>query len=141
MSSGGCIRSDIMEKTCCVCKETKPLNEFRKEKGKSYDRAGMCKLCKRELERLWREENREKIKERQRDYYKKHQEEIKQKRKDNYDPKKSKARGMVREIKKEKCIFCENIGEKHHSNYDEPTNIVFLCKSHHKQVHDGTLSI
>ena len=31
---------------------------------------------------------------------------------------------------------CENVPEAHHPDYDQPLDVVWLCKEHHKQAHD-----
>ena len=38
---------------------------------------------------------------------------------------------------REKCSFpgCEEIGERHHPNYERPSVIIWLCKRHHEGVH------
>lgn len=42
-------------KTCTVCKQSKPLDEFRTYSGRSVDgRRSLCKVCQREYEKEWR---------------------------------------------------------------------------------------
>jgi hypothetical protein len=43
-------------------------------------------------------------------------------------------------IKREKCLFCDTIGEGHHTDYEKNT-IVWLCKTHHKEVHDNKIQV
>ncbi len=51
------------KKICFKCKKEKCLSEFGKDKynndGYTYD----CKICRREKEQIWRDKNRDKIKE------------------------------------------------------------------------------
>lgn len=50
-----------------------------------------------------------------------------------------KARHRANEVykKAESCsiIGCEKIGQRHHPDYSKPEIIVWLCESHHKQIH------
>lgn len=126
---------------CSKCKEYKSITSFRKSSDKKLGHEYSCKECKSKVEKKWRDNNREKIRETQRRHYKKNRERIIQNRKDNYDPIKARARWIAKKIEQEKCIFCDNIGERHHKDYNHPLDIVFLCKSHHKMIHDGTIKL
>ena len=33
-------------------------------------------------------------------------------------------------------VSCTNIGERHHPDYSEPYKIVWLCRKHHKELHN-----
>lgn len=130
-----------IEKKCCICKKIKLINEFRKQADTIDGYAYICRECKKKKESIWRNKNRLEIRKRQREYYNKNRDLILKKRSENYDPIKSKARFLARKIELQKCIFCDKQGERHHKDYKHPLDIVFLCKSHHKQVHDGTIKI
>lgn len=56
---------------------------------------------------------------------------------------KRKARDLAfwehREIKQCSIQGCTNNGERHHSNYNDPTNIIWLCKEHHWSEHTQLL--
>lgn len=130
-----------MKKFCPTCKQEKESTEFRKDRSRQDGLVSMCKPCKRIKEERWRSENRESKREKQRKYYKENAESIRIKRQANYNPIKNKARWMARKIPTEKCIFCELVGERHHPDYSLPLDIVFLCKSHHKRVHDGSINL
>ena len=130
-----------MFKKCPLCKVTKNLEEFRRSKNRADGRDAVCRKCKVEKETIYREKNREKIREAQRNHYNKNSELIKEKRKKYYDPVKSKARWLAKKIEAKQCIFCDKKGERHHKDYSKPLDIVFLCKSHHKQVHDETINV
>lgn len=127
------------EKFCNKCNTSKDITLFRKNKDRLDGLDGYCIDCRKVYEELYRENNRLKRRETQRKHYLENKDTIKEKRKINYDPIKGKARWMAKSIKAEKCMFCDNIGERHHKDYDKPLDIVFLCKSHHKMVHDGTI--
>lgn len=130
-----------MNKKCHKCGQTKDATQFRKDKTQPDGLSFYCTQCKRKLESSYREINRETIRKKDREHYRKNRDRIIKSRKDNYDPVKSRARWLARKIRAKKCIFCDQLGDRHHEDYEHPLDIVFLCKAHHKQVHDGTLEI
>ena len=48
-----------MSKPCTKCGETKPLDDFHRDKTRAGGRKSDCKECVREYERRYREENRD----------------------------------------------------------------------------------
>jgi len=126
---------------CSRCKKIKSLNEFRFSKARKLNREYVCILCKRIQEEKYRERNREKIRRTQRLHYSKNRKTIRAKRRKSYNPLKAKARWMARRLREQKCALCERKGERHHPDYNQPLFVIFLCKSHHKKVHDGTISL
>ena len=58
-----------MSKTCTKCGETKPLDDFHRDKTRAGGRRPECKECVREYRRRYREENRDKVRESKRRYY------------------------------------------------------------------------
>ena len=58
-----------MEKKCNSCEETKPLSEFNKQKGGKLGVKATCRVCQKEKDRLYREKNRDKIRERGKEKY------------------------------------------------------------------------
>ena len=45
-------------------------------------------------------------------------------------------------IDKSPCVVCgSNNSVKHHDNYKEPLNIVWLCRAHHKELHSGLIFV
>ena len=61
-------------KTCSKCNETKPLDEFNKNKNGKYKRQAYCKKCNFE----YRENHKEENKEYQKEYRENHKEENKE---------------------------------------------------------------
>ena len=57
-----------MSKTCAKCGETKPLDNFHRDKNGAGGRRSDCKECVREYKRRYHEENRDKVRERKRRY-------------------------------------------------------------------------
>lgn len=131
----------MIYKKCCRCKKTKCFTDFPMDRREKDGRIYCCKECRRIYEDSWRDRNRESRKLKQREYYQKNKKEISRKRKENYSYIKSRARSLAKKIKAGKCLFCNEIGERHHKNYNYPMDVVFLCKSHHKRIHDGTLKL
>ena len=58
-----------MSKTCTKCGETKPLDDFHRDKTRAGGRYPHCKECRRERNRRRYEENRDKERERNRRRY------------------------------------------------------------------------
>ena len=58
-----------MSKTCTKCGETKPLDDFYRDKTGAGGRRPDCKECVREYSRRYHEENRDKVLESRRRYY------------------------------------------------------------------------
>lgn len=44
-------------KTCIRCDKDKELDEFHKNKNRSFGRQDICKLCKKEYDKQWRKNN------------------------------------------------------------------------------------
>lgn len=55
-------------KTCYVCGEAKPLDEFGNNRAKKDGKTEECKPCKREQTRAWKQRNKDKVREYQREY-------------------------------------------------------------------------
>jgi hypothetical protein len=49
-------------KLCCRCSQNKPIESFRVVKANKDGRCGKCKLCEREYQNAWRQQNPEKRK-------------------------------------------------------------------------------
>jgi hypothetical protein len=56
------------QKQCGRCKEIKDFTEFSKNEGSLHGLHTTCKVCKRELHKIWRKANPKKVS----DYQKKH---------------------------------------------------------------------
>jgi hypothetical protein len=125
-------------KRCRKCMEEKPLSEF-------YNRAAKCKPCTRDSVKA----NRlAKI-----DYYRQYDrmrasmphrlqktiEITRRWRKAN--PERWRAQIELNKAIKEKrvaalpCLVCGDKAEAHHTHYDAPLEVVWLCPAHHKQAH------
>lgn len=66
-------------KRCRTCKEEKAPSEFNKDRTKSDGLQNQCRVCQRERQRKYREENREALLEYQHKYREENREEIQEK--------------------------------------------------------------
>jgi hypothetical protein len=137
-------------KKCFKCKEDKPLSEFYKHKGMSDGHLNKCKTCTKldvhnhrhgsgrlkvlEYDRL-RAKNPERI-EKQKKINKAWEEKYPMRRKAQRELGKAVARC---EIKPLPCFVCGEKAEAHHPDYDRPLDVIWLCPSHHKQIHSQSL--
>ena len=67
-----------MSKTCTKCGETKPLDDFHRDKRRPDERRSDCKECVREYKRRHLEENRDKVRERNRRYYEENRDKVRE---------------------------------------------------------------
>jgi len=135
-------------KICGKCKQEKLVSEFYKSKREGY--RSRCKICSRldvkeyinrpevrELQKLYRREyyGRPDIKERDRVYYKEYRRRPDIKRK--YFARQCLNHAIeAGKINREDCVLCGNPkGEGHHSNYNQPLVVIWLCRDCHKKLH------
>lgn len=131
-----------MKKTCCICKKEKEIEMFCKDKREDDGKSTTCRQCCAEYRSL----NKDKISKYQNEYRKNHKEEIRKnlnKYKEN-NKRKLCVHSMVRYyidnglmIRSEYCqdcgVMCKTEG--HHENYNEPKNVLWLCRKCHKIRH------
>lgn len=113
------------EKPCTHCRETKPLEDFNRNRSKRDGRQSWCRECFRTLYRR-NPDQREKAKARAKTYYREHPEKKRAQRKLNYQIESGQ---MVRG-------FCEMCGSEkadghHWKGYDRPLDVQWLCRSCH----------
>ena len=82
-------------KKCSKCKEEKPLEDFNKNKRSKDGRQSSCKECKREQNKQWYENSKEKIREQKKRYRENNKEKILERKK------------RYRENNKEKIRECD----------------------------------
>lgn len=137
---------------CNICKCKKPINEFAKDKNKIYGCDYRCKECdKKRFKKYWEKHN---VSDMRSERYYSDREASVQKSKEYYyikkargyrtkiDPFKQEARLETwRAIKagliaKKACEVCgEQKSQAHHSDYNKPLEIMWLCKKHHSKWH------
>ena len=116
----------VSEKTCATCGRTKPASEFWRRPVLKDGLMSSCKVCKRKQQAVsyvdW------------------------QKSESETHPEKVMARRLVREAlrsgKLVKPTHCENCDKElplhaHHTDYDKPLEVVWLCQSCHVKLHMG----
>lgn len=93
-------------KTCTKCDETKPLDDYSRDRRSPDGRVSECKTCKNAQKRAYREANREKINARDRAYREVNREKIATKARAYYKANREKIDAQKRdyhEANREKC--------------------------------------
>lgn len=150
-------------KVCTKCKTEKALSEFHRSKANPDGLQYWCKVCLRAVMKVYRpdpvrlaanqrryqEKHRDKILEYQRRYRAANREKLRRlnslydRRRRERDAIKVAARRAIRnEIRKCKdfrgpCLICgsrERV-EAHHEDYLRPLDVMWLCKTHHLEMH------
>lgn len=110
-------------KKCTICKEWKVLSNFPNDQSRGDKLNPFCRQCNTIKMRSYRERNRERI---NRIVYKSML---------NH-PLEVKARGISKYLYHDTQVCsiheCDNRGERHHPDYNKPSEIIWLCKKHHK---------
>ena len=109
-------------KKCITCKEYLPLSSFSRNIVRWDGLEAYCRQCNVEKARHWREKNKE------------HMNEIVYASSARY-PERIRARQIAGNTfpQRQICIIksCEELGERHHNNYINGKEIIWLCKKHH----------
>ena len=146
-------------KSCRVCNQEKSLDQFYKHSECADRHMSICKICFNIRSKEYREKNSEKEKERGRRYRENHKEEAylrgkrwreenpeKYKEKDKRYYKKNtekiKARIATRNLIKQPCEVCNSTKNihAHHEDYAKPLDVIWLCRTHHDDLHFGRLN-
>ena len=137
-------------KSCFKCDTEKPLSEFYKHKAMADGHLNKCKSCTRfDAWRFRHLEGRHKVISYDRERAKNPNRREKSKSRtqiwvENF-PERKKAQTAVsnairdgRMIRWPVCCmpFCEDKPEAHHPDYSKPLDVVWLCVTHHKEVHN-----
>ncbi len=129
-------------KRCRECKETLPLSDFYKHKGKDDGHLNKCKACVKGRVAKHRLKNIERIREYDRRRGNRQSAEYIRKYKEKY-PNKYRAKTLVNnairdgKLHREPCDVCgaNEWVHAHHDDYSKPLNIRWLCSAHHSQWH------
>jgi hypothetical protein len=115
-------------KKCSKCLRVLPFNSFGKQKSQKDGFRSICRHCKIKQDYLYRQ--KPETKKKRYKYFKKYSEKY---------PEKIKAHIMVRTklIEKHPCEVCgkESNVEAHHTDYNKPLQVIWLCKKHHEEIH------
>ena len=110
-------------KVCFKCEKRKPLSAFYRHSETADGRLGKCKECTREDVRQHRKDNIDAVREYD--------------RRRGFRGTRGEVYNMTRKRASGKCELCgstDNL-EKHHPNYDNPKEIVVLCRKCHRTTH------
>ena len=88
-------------KVCSKCKEEKPITEFGKDKGRKDGRKYNCKVCRRESQKKYYEDNQEKERARIKKYKEDNREKISAWRKKYYEENPEKVRASQKKYYEE----------------------------------------
>jgi len=135
-------------KTCTKCGETKPIEDYHRNKKSLDGHLTFCKACRQVQGCKDRARNpdiyREQMRRHSKASYKRNAASHAQKRRDYYNkfPEKKKAHRAVSyalESGKLKRLSCEVCGKEkahaHHENYSKPLDVIWLCSVHHSEIH------
>lgn len=86
-------------KTCSKCKESKPVTEFNKCKSNKDGLAYACKTCKREIDRIYRQKNKDALKKKKSKYYFDNKEQINSKHAQYYQDNKEEIKSKAKEYR------------------------------------------
>lgn len=136
-------------KICSQCKVEKHESDFSKEKRVKNGLQAKCKKCICYNSVEYRKTDEYKKYHKQYRKTEKYKEKVKKNSKENPETHyKNLIRRDLREqvkrgrIIKLPCQVCGDIkSEAHHSNYNRPLSVVWLCRKHHLELHKGNLSI
>lgn len=123
-------------KTCTQCKAEKENHDFPRNKKGLDGLDTWCKKCKAENNRERNREFPEKEKLKRRQY--------RLSSKAKYPEKRKARRKLYLAVKSGKLLRgdCSICGlpkaEAHHEDYSKPLDVIWLCRKHHKKLHNST---
>ena len=134
-------------KRCSRCKIEKELDEFNKSKSTKDGLQNMCKLCQKQYQKEYQKQYYQLNREKKKQYFQRNKEKRNQYTNQYYhrNPEKNKARNMlnnaVKSGKVHKPVFCSSCeGDKHleahHTDYSKPLEVLWLCRSCHRELHN-----
>lgn len=118
-------------KACTKCKKFKPLSEYSPNKKSRDGRQSSCRLCMNELLKKYYQAHRACVKKSVRGYRKENPEKISAHNALNHSIRDSK---MQRPSSCEKCEMTTRV-DGHHEDYNKPLEVVWLCRSCHRELH------
>jgi hypothetical protein len=129
-------------KICSKCEKQKELKEFPNDPKGSGGKRSWCKSCYAEYSREWRRNNSERKKQANKKYREKNKRKILEYNRDyqKRDPIRNaancKAQRMFPNSKPCAVEGCEYVGEhRHHIDYRYPDKVIWLCAGCHSLLH------
>lgn len=133
---------ELNMKKCFKCGEEKELSEFYKHKKMADGHLNKCKQCtKKDANNYQNGINRNKYLEYQRSKPKtEHSLEVTKSWSKRFPQRKLAQNAVSIAVRSGKliklhCFVCGKKAEAHHPDYDRPLDVIWLCPSHHKQLH------
>jgi len=135
--------TEIIERACTKCGETKPIEKFSKAKKGLYGRRSTCKECDKKYLSEYRQTEKGKVLYKKCDakYFRSEKGLANKKRYTEKNELQVKARAILNNavrdgrLKKQTCAICKDENsEAHHKDYTKPLEVVWLCKTHHRQI-------
>lgn len=133
---------------CIKCNEILPISEFYIRFSKGFlIRKSRCKKCFKSIITNWNTTNKDKVYLFTSKFFRLHKDEPEYKRNMVIANRKSELKYPDRKIaryiskdisiKDKKCEICGSVNKinKHHSSYDKPLDVNFLCHSCHTKLH------
>ena len=105
-----------MSKTCTKCGETKPLDDFHRDKTRTGGRRPYCKECVQEYTRRYYEENRDKWLEYARRYHGENRDKVRERKRSYYEENRDKVRKSQRRYYEENR---DKVRERKRRYYEE----------------------
>lgn len=129
----------VNERKCWMCKVVKPKEDYYKDKGSPSGFAYTCKACvliisREQKHRIkWNKGHRDSMNESLKKYQARNPEKV-------AAWKIYKKALQSGKIVKQPCVVCNNpSAQGHHQDYSKPLEVVWLCRTHHKDVHFGRI--
>lgn len=119
--------------TCKKCNFTKPIADFSVSKKGLLSHYTTCKVCKNAYQRQYSKSKAGKEVQVKAD----------QARKEKFAHKRSARSKTFTAIKNGTiqvlpCLICGDKAEAHHHDYSRPLDVMWLCKTHHRETHNLT---
>jgi transcription elongation factor Elf1 len=119
--------------TCIKCHESKPICEFTPRTDNSRGHYTTCKICKNAYQKQYQKSVAGKRVQVLAD----------QVRKEKFAHKRSARSKTFTAIKNGTiqvlpCLICGDKAEAHHHDYSRPLDVMWLCKTHHRETHNLT---
>lgn len=139
----------MIQKECYSCKMYKPLTEFYVNRSMKDGHLNICKVCRKKQvqERYYKSENRNKLKAYEKKRFQTEERKLKaleyqRKHRQETNPEKYIARNAVNnavrdgKLIKEPCEVCKDPNSQgHHTDYNKPLEVTWLCFRHHRKAH------
>lgn len=117
-----------MLKRCTICKVWLLVDEFTHNRSRKDGLEAYCKACNLTRQQKYRAENPDRIRQ-----------VVYRSMKRNWDKVLARFSAAWYHPIRQVCSIagCNSLGERHHPNYEERAQIVWLCRKHHRALDKG----